>query len=134
MNLCPTPGFDLQGDFKLWFVGEGPTASEIRAKAIRAELGNRVVFMGARNDVAELLSKAHIFVLASNYEGLPISILEAMRAGLPVVASDVGGVSECVTEGSTGFLVNRGDYKLIGARLQRLIASQPSRSNRSRRP
>ncbi len=113
----------LEGNFKVWFVGSGPTLSQVRAQAIREGLGDRVTFMGARNDVPELLSKAHIFVLASDYEGLPISILEAMRAALPVVASDVGGVAECVGDGATGFLVPRGQVNVLQERLQSLVAS-----------
>ena len=110
-------------DFKLWFVGEGPTAPQVRAEAVRLGLGDRVVFLGARSDVPELLSKAHIFVLASDYEGLPISILEAMRTGLPVVASEVGGVPECVHQDHTGFLVPRSDVNTLRKSLRRLIAS-----------
>ncbi len=113
----------MHSDFRLWFVGEGPTIPQVREEAVRLELGDRVVFLGARNDVPELLSKAHIFVLASDYEGLPISILEAMRAGLPVLASDVGGVPECVRDGSTGFLVPRSDVNSLRESLRRLIAS-----------
>lgn len=122
----------LQGHFRLWLVGDGPTVSRVRSEAFRLGVDDHVVFLGARNDVPELLAKAHIFVLASDYEGLPISILEAMRAGLPVVASDVGGVNECVTEGSTGFLVKRGDPELIQTRLQRLIASPGLRNQMGR--
>ncbi len=113
----------MHGDFKLWFVGEGPTVPQVRSEAMRLGLGDRVVFLGARNDVPELLSRAHIFVLASNYEGLPISILEAMRAGLPVVASDVGGVPECVRHDHTGFLVPRSDVNALRENLHSLIAS-----------
>ena len=118
----------LPGDFKLWFVGDGPTLPQVRAEVSRAGLTDRVVFLGARNDVPELLSQAHIFqLLASDYEGLPISILEAMRAALPVVASDVGGVCECVRQGSTGFLVPRSDLNLLRERLGSLIASSALR-------
>jgi glycosyltransferase involved in cell wall biosynthesis len=113
----------LNVDFKLWLVGDGPHMGQIRTESVRLGLADRVVFMGSRNDVPELLSKAHIFVLASNYEGLPISILEAMRAALPVVASDVGGVRECVRDNDNGFLVQRGDIGSLRHRLSDLIAS-----------
>jgi glycosyltransferase involved in cell wall biosynthesis len=83
---------------------------------------DRVEFLGNRSDVAEILSGAHIFALATHWEGLPISILEAMRAGLPVVASDVGGVREEVVEGETGFLVPRGDVRAASDRLGLLLA------------
>ncbi len=113
----------MHNDFKLWFVGEGLTVPQVRTEVLRLGFGDRVVFLGARNEVPELLSKAHIFVLASDYEGLPISILEAMRAGLPVVASDVGGVPECVHHDQTGFLVPRSDVNRLRESLGRLIAS-----------
>lgn len=117
----------LEGDFKLWLIGDGPDIEQARADSVRLALSDRVVFMGARNDVPELLAKAHLFVLASNYEGLPISILEAMRAGLPVVASDVGGVCESVCDGENGFLVPRGDVPTLRQRLQRLISNETLR-------
>jgi glycosyltransferase involved in cell wall biosynthesis len=113
----------LHVDFKLWFIGDGPSIARVRADSIKFGLSERVLFMGTRSDVPELLSKAHIFVLASEYEGLPISILEAMRAGLPVVASDVGGTRECVRNHHNGFLVQRGDAEGLRARLSELIAS-----------
>ncbi len=110
-------------NFNLWFIGDGPTESQVRAEATTLGLAERTVFMGNRRDVPELLSKAHVFVLASRHEGLPISILEAMRAGLPVVASDVGGVRECVRDHDTGFLVQRNDIEGMRSSLAKLIAS-----------
>ncbi|TOG57259.1 glycosyltransferase, partial [Vibrio parahaemolyticus] len=65
------------------------------------------------DDVEELLSKSDIFLLISNWEGYPISILEAMSYGLPVVASDVGGVRESVTHGYNGCLIPRGDVEYL---------------------
>lgn len=113
----------VKGDFRLWLIGEGPNQAQVRTNATKLGLADHVVFMGARSNVPELLAKAHIFVLASNYEGLPISILEAMRAGLPVVASDVGGVRECVRENETGFLIRRADVESMRSCLCSLIAS-----------
>ncbi len=111
----------LHQRFQLWLVGEGPTKEQIQSQAARLGLGDRVRFLGLRSDVPELLAQAHVFVLASNYEGLPISILEAMRAGLPVVATDVGGVCECVRDHETGFLVPKGDEGALRDRLAALI-------------
>lgn len=73
-------------------VGEGPLLASMQAEAARLGLEAHVRFLGARLDVARLLGDSSVFILTSNYEGLPISILEAMRAGLPVVASNVGGI------------------------------------------
>jgi glycosyltransferase involved in cell wall biosynthesis len=74
-------------------------------------------------DVPDILASAHIFALSSNWEGFPLSILEAMRAGLPVIASDVGGVAEAVADGRTGFLVNPGDLDTFRSRLLSLVES-----------
>lgn len=103
-------------------VGEGPLLASTQAEASRLGLGSYVRFLGARLDVARLLGDSSVFILTSNYEGFPISILEAMRAGLPVVASDVGGVSEAVVDGETGFLIPRGDVQTLRERLAQLIA------------
>ncbi|WP_297853548.1 glycosyltransferase [Meiothermus sp.] len=102
-------------------IGDGPLQSFAEEQAIRLGIRNRVHFVGARTDVAERLAQAHIFVLTSNYEAFPLSILEAMRAGLPVVASNVGGVAEAVIDGETGFLVPRGDLQALRSRLAQLI-------------
>jgi glycosyltransferase involved in cell wall biosynthesis len=106
---------------QLIFVGGGPKLATLRAEANELNVTNRVEFLGDRFDIAEILSGSHIFALASKWEGFPLSILEAMRAGLPVVASNVGGVSEAVTDGKTGFLVERGDVSALRARLHSLL-------------
>ena len=64
--------------------------------------------------MAELLPKFDVFLLLSNWEGFPISIIEAMRAGLPVIASDVGGVNEAVIDGVNGYLVDANDKNAVG--------------------
>jgi glycosyltransferase involved in cell wall biosynthesis len=86
-------------------VGDGP--AEEHARSLVKELGieERVRFLGRRADVPELLAQAHAFALCSRSEGFPISTLEAMRAGLPVVVSNVGGAPEAVLDGRTGFVV-----------------------------
>jgi glycosyltransferase involved in cell wall biosynthesis len=105
---------------RLQLVGDGPGRAAAEAEAQRLGLGGRVEFLGARDDVDRVLARAHVFALATNWESLPISIVEAMRAGLPVVASDVGGVREQVTDGITGFLIPQGDAALLRERLTRL--------------
>ncbi|GAA5336527.1 MULTISPECIES: glycosyltransferase family 4 protein [Thermus] len=111
--------------WRLDLVGQGPLLPEVQALAERLGLEQRVRFLGKRLDVDRILADAQVFVLASNWEGLPLSVLEAMRAGLPVVASDVGGVREAVLEGRTGFLVPRGDVTLLRERLA-LLLQDPS--------
>jgi glycosyltransferase involved in cell wall biosynthesis len=102
-------------------VGEGPLSGEMQSLAASLGLGDRVRFLGQRLDVPEILAQAQISVLATNWEGFPLSILEAMRAGLPVVATAVAGVPESVVDGSTGYLVRRGDADALRERLQPLL-------------
>ena len=103
------------------FVGNGPTRLALEGEAAGLGLRDRVEFLGERQDVPEILAAAHVFALPTNWEGFPLSILEAMRGGLPVVASDVGGVSEGILDGTTGFLVPRGDVTAFRDRLDCLL-------------
>jgi len=117
----------VPGEPRLQLVGEGGT--EVSARKLANNLGvrERVEFMGSRGDVAEILAQTDVFVLASRLEALPISILEAMRAGLPVIASNVGGISEEVVDGETGFVVAPGSVEELSEALQRLLADEPLR-------
>lgn len=90
----------------LTFVGDGPTKKEVEKLADTLGVKERVLFTGNQQSVTTYLEEASIFVLMSNFEGLPISIIEAMAAGLPIIASDVGGVRELVTANENGFLVD----------------------------
>jgi glycosyltransferase involved in cell wall biosynthesis len=105
----------------LWLIGDGPQLDRVKAEAEICGLDDRVVFWGPRADVSRLLAAADILVLASRHEGLPLSILEASRAGLPTVASDVGGVRECVLDGITGLLVPSADVASLAAALSKLL-------------
>lgn len=107
--------------WELELIGDGPLLKEMRVLAGRLGIGERVRFLGARKDVAERLAMAQIFVLVSNWEGFPLSILEAMRAGLPVVATDVGGIREAVIDDESGFLVPRKHAEALRACLFQLI-------------
>jgi glycosyltransferase involved in cell wall biosynthesis len=75
----------LRRNWQCTFVGDGPDQSKARALTQSLDIEKHVCFLGDRDDVPELLAKSHLFVLCSNSESLPISILEAMRAGLPVI-------------------------------------------------
>jgi glycosyltransferase involved in cell wall biosynthesis len=107
--------------WSLELVGGGPGEPELRSLIDSHGLSDRMAVHGLCDDVAERLVQSQVFVLISNWEGLPRSILEAMRAGLPVVASDVGGVREAVVEGDTGYLVPRGDAEALAKRLTALL-------------
>ena len=119
-------------NWTLELVGDGPLLESVRARAAQLELSDRVVFSGSCNDVARRLAQSDVFVLISNWEGLPLSILEAMRAGLPVIASRVGGVPEAVVDGETGYLVERGDAEGLGQALTRLLESPELRQQMGR--
>jgi glycosyltransferase involved in cell wall biosynthesis len=107
--------------FEAVFVGDGPDRPAVEEEVRRLGLESVVELLGERDDVPELLATADVFVLSSHSEGLPLSILEAMATGLPVVASNVGGVSEVVVEGDTGLLVPPGDAQSLAAAIERLL-------------
>lgn len=121
---------DLEWSIDL--VGTGPLreAAEERVKSLGLE--SRVRFLGLREDVPDLIARSQAYLLISHWEGFPRSILEAMRAGLPVVATDVGGVKEAVLDGETGFLVPRGDANLLARCLRELISDPELRARKGR--
>lgn len=108
---------------QLDLVGEGPSIEATRALARSLGIEHRVAFLGHREDIAQILSRSHLFALISHWEGFPRSTLEAMRAGLPVIVSDAGGSAEAVEEGTTGYVVPPGDLVAARDRLRRLVAS-----------
>jgi glycosyltransferase involved in cell wall biosynthesis len=110
-------------EWQLELIGNGPLREQLEAVTESLGLTSRVTFLGYRRDVPERIAEAQLFLLISKWEGFPRSILEAMRAGLPVVASDVGGVQESVVDGITGFVVPRGDTERLRACLRQLITS-----------
>jgi glycosyltransferase involved in cell wall biosynthesis len=109
-------------DAVLVIVGQGSLQGE--AEALTAELGVRdaVRFLGARNDVPAVMSGADGYVMSSAWEGMPMVLLEAAAAGLPIVATAVGGNGEVVREGESGFLVPARDPAALGAGMLRLMA------------
>jgi glycosyltransferase involved in cell wall biosynthesis len=117
-----------QLDWTLDLVGSGPLQAPAIALAQSLGIASRVRFLGARSGVCQLLREADVYALVSNWEGFPRSILEAMSVGLPVVASDVGGVSEAVRDSETGYLVPRGHRELLSEKLEALITRPDLRS------
>jgi glycosyltransferase involved in cell wall biosynthesis len=114
--------------WELDVIGDGPLRAQAAALATELGIGQRVRFLGFRRDIAEQLAQHELFLLISHWEGFPRSILEAMRAGLPVVASDVGGVRESVVQGETGFVVAPQDVGALSARLETLLSDPGLRS------
>lgn len=111
---------------RLLMAGEGSLLEAARLKAEQRGMAGRVRFLGVRGDVPELLCASDVFVLASGWEGHPLSVMEAMAAGLPVVATSVGGVPELVSDGVTGILVPPGDVCGL-ARALASLAADPQR-------
>ena len=107
--------------FEAVVVGEGPDRGPLEREIESLGLGGSVRLAGERRDVPDLLAAADVFVLPSSSEGMPVSVLEAMAAGLPVVASRVGGVPEEVVDGETGLLVRPGDAAALAAALDSLL-------------
>lgn len=90
-------------------VGQGPLEATMRARLQRLDLGDRVQLLGYRDDATRVMTAFDIFTLASRHEGLPVSLMDALVLGLPVVATRVGGIPEAVTHGVEGRLVPPGD-------------------------
>ncbi len=99
----------MTGNTKLVLLGRGPLEAEIKAEVDRAGISRRVIFLGFRSDVPECLSAADLWVSGSTTEGQPIALLEAMAAGLPIMATAVGGVPETLGSPPAGVLVDPRD-------------------------
>jgi glycosyltransferase involved in cell wall biosynthesis len=121
---------ETRNNVNLFFAGNGPLLSESEQLVEHLGLKNQIHFLGEIRNVSNLLNSVDIFVLISDREGLPISILEAMRAGLPVIASDVGGISELIQDQKNGFLIQNNQFDLIINCLQKLINSESLREQR----
>ena len=109
-------------EWKLDLIGDGPLSSSVRQLVCDLSLTERVRFLGDGGwCVDSYLAAVQIFVLTSHFEGFPRCIIEAMRAGLPVIATDVSGVREAVENGKTGFLLPKCGVDVLRDRLQILI-------------
>jgi glycosyltransferase involved in cell wall biosynthesis len=106
----------------LLLVGEGPLQAETEALAEQLTLSGAVRFLGVRNDVPELMRAADAYVMSSAWEGMPVVLLEAGAAGLPIVATAVGGNPEVVRNGESGLLVPPGDPAALAEAMLRLSA------------
>lgn len=119
--------------WRLSFIGDGTKLDEARGYVEKRNLHDRVLFYGDMNNIEIPLSKSQLFVLLSDYEGLPLSILEAMQAGLPIIATDVGGVKEAVIDSDNGFLIPKGKEQLLIRRLTQLITDASLRESMGHR-
>jgi glycosyltransferase involved in cell wall biosynthesis len=112
---------------RLTIVGEGPMRAELEELATRLGIDDKVTFAGFQPDIGPFLAKATVYCLPSSYETLGISILEAMAAGVPVVATRVGGLPELVQDGTTGYLVEAGDHRHLAERIMEIVNSTEMR-------
>jgi glycosyltransferase involved in cell wall biosynthesis len=115
-------------DVHLVIVGDGELRADLQRRAEAAGLSGRAHFLGARRDLGNLLSAIDIFAMPSLWEGLPLSMVLAMGAGLPVVATRIAGIPEVVQDGVTGLLVTPGDSAGLGTALARLVADRAMRT------
>ena len=110
-------------DSRLLLVGKGSLQSDVEQRVRAAGLEDRVHFLGVRRDVTRLLSAADGYVLSSAWEGMPVVLLEAAAAELPIVSTRVGGVAEVVDDGGTGVLVQSGDPAALARAMERIESS-----------
>ncbi len=111
----------LRGTYKLLVVGDGGLRTDLEQFTTQKGLENQVIFTGQREDIPEILAASDVFALSSRWEGLPYTVIEAMMAGLPVVATRVGGMAELVRDGVTGFLVPSNDPQHLAEAIQKLL-------------
>lgn len=118
-------------DCELVLAGDGPEREAMQQLA-EAIAPGRVSFQGSVTDIAGLLATAQAFTLASDHEGFPLSVLEAMRAGLPIIASDLPGIREQLEDGKHGLLVNHHDESALSAAFERLAGEPALRASLGR--
>jgi glycosyltransferase involved in cell wall biosynthesis len=109
-------------DAKLVLVGDGPERPGIERLARELKLESNIRMLGLRKDVARLLAAADVFLLTSISEGIPLTIIEAMASGVPVVATRVGGITEMIVHEKTGCLAGAGDSEKLADQILRLIS------------
>ncbi len=116
-------------DVRLLVVGEGPEQEMIEAEVRAQRLRQRVQLVGLRSDVGRLLGASDLFLLSSISEGIPVTLIEAMAARLPVVSTKVGGVGEIVLPGETGLLAAPGDDAVLAEAVLRLAGDAGLRAS-----
>lgn len=120
--ICALSKLPKYLNWQIDFLGEGPNLEKCQELASKEQLDSKIIFHGQSFKVKEFLNEADIFVLISNYEGFPLTILEAMSTSLPIVASDVGGVNESVSS-ENGYLIPKGEIDCLVQALTELIVN-----------
>jgi glycosyltransferase involved in cell wall biosynthesis len=113
--------------------GEGPQRASLEALAAELGIADRVLFLGQRSDIPELLAASDVFALPSLYEGSSLALLEAMAAGRALVSSAIGGTDELIDDGESGLLVPPGDAAALAAALRRLLSDEALRASLAHR-
>jgi glycosyltransferase involved in cell wall biosynthesis len=108
-------------------VGDGPLKSDIEDQAAHLGIKDRLHMLGDRTDAARILASFDLLVLASLHEGLPNAVMEAMAAGVPVVATAVGGTKELITDGETGYLAAPADTDALSERITFALVNERDR-------
>lgn len=119
----------LKTDAQLVIVGDGPLRSELEELVEKQTIPD-VIFTGARRDIDKIMPTAQVFTLPSITEGLPITLLEALSSGLPVVATQVGGIPGLITD-EVGLLVKPGDSKVLAEALDKILSNKKLRDEMS---
>lgn len=118
---------DSLPDARFLLVGAGPVEDEVRAAIAETGLGDRVILPGLQEDVRPFLAAMDVYVMSSEFEGLPIALLEAMACELPAVCTAVGGIGEVVREGVEGHLVGKDAPLSLAAPIAALLADRARR-------
>jgi glycosyltransferase involved in cell wall biosynthesis len=113
----------------LVLVGEGALQYQLEEQAKSLGLARQVHFLGLRTDIPDVLGATDVFVLSSDYEGNPLSVMEAMAAGLPIVSTAAGGVPELFEYGKEGFLVQPGDFQGLSDSMAALLRNREARQS-----
>jgi glycosyltransferase involved in cell wall biosynthesis len=111
----------------LVLVGEGELRANIEEHARKLKVAEKVHFLGLRSDIPDVLGAADVFVMSSDYEGNPLSVLEAMASGLPIVSTAVGGVPKLVEAGKEGFLAPPGDHQGLAKSMNSFLKYETAR-------
>ena len=113
---------------RLLIIGDGPERARLEELTQTLGLAAHVTFLGARQDISELLQTFDVFALSSFSEGTSVTLLEAMGVGVPIVATNVGGNPEVVSDGETGWLVESGNANDMAAKLLQLLQDDALRA------
>ena len=116
-------------DAQFVLVGDGAMRTSLQQRAVQLGIENRVHFLGCRSDVAEILNLFDVFLLTSHIEANPVSVLESLACGVPVIATRVGSVPETVRHEQTGYLIEPGDAATMSRYLVQLFRDRSQRNH-----